>query len=734
MLKRFLSLALTCAVALSFTLIAPLNANAADLLTLRYENAGTFHWWSGMVNGVYVDQGGAEDVKYSISPVVADIDGDGKQEIVFAATSVTVLDAATGDLKWRKSGSELLTSVDQTPTYFDTFGPVRADIKVVDIDGDGKLEIISAHTNRVVSVLDCYGNNKPGWPITVPAPGQVNSIQVADIDLNGKAEIVVGKGIDSGVPLTTYVYEYNGVLRPGWPQVTQEQINIAKGSKNRAFEPDGIYQDGIQLANITGDAKLEILVPVDNAYMMVFDPTGSLVLANQDVYPGLYWGQIPFYENYAYEQNPGNEGWSFAGKHQDWATAQGVPFPVTSDEASLWMQLGQAGNTVADVDGDGKLEVITSGIVVDHRIEWSKAGNPFYPPTEYMSLFIRNGDGTRYINQAKGYDWSVVPKNLGEPLKQNAESLNSLVYNKPIVSDLDGDGASEILFASYNGKLHCFSLDGTEHGNWPYTVSTKADALYQYASRPVTVDLNGDGKKEVVFTSFYDYTQPNTSTDGFIYVLDSNGNLLQKTALTKTRDTGANLGNGAYGQPTLADIDGNGVYEIVVSTQHAGITVYNTAAKVSGGTVAPATPAPATPAPSLAATPTSAKVQVNGGVVDFDAYTISGQTYYQIADIARSIKDSSKRFSAAWDGNLGAINLTSGGTQDGALSPKGTAAKTPVETKAKIYLDGKEVPLKAYTIDGHTYYQMKAVAELFNFGVGFANGTITVDTNANFGL
>jgi hypothetical protein len=150
---------------------------------------------------------------------------------------------------------------------------------------------------------------------------------------------------------------------------------------------------------------------------------------------------------------------------------------------------------------------------------------------------------------------------------------------------------------------------------------------------------------------------------------------------------------------------------------------------------APVTSAPTpTPAAPLTATPTSAKVQVNGKTTDFDAYTINSQTYYQIADIARTIVGTPKQFSAAWDSALGAINLTSGSAQDGTLSPKGTAAKTPTDTKAKIYLDGKEVPLKAYTIDGHTYYQMKAVAELFNFGVGFANGTITVDTSADFAL
>ncbi len=38
----------------------------------------------------------------------------------------------------------------------------------------------------------------------------------------------------------------------------------------------------------------------------------------------------------------------------------------------------------------------------------------------------------------------------------------------PAAADLDGDGKLEILYSSYDGRVHVFWLDKTEHGNWPY--------------------------------------------------------------------------------------------------------------------------------------------------------------------------------------------------------------------------------------------------------------------------
>ena len=63
-----------------------------------------------------------------------------------------------------------------------------------------------------------------------------------------------------------------------------------------------------------------------------------------------------------------------------------------------------------------------------------------YPPTEYMTLFILNGDRTRFKNTKLGYDWTHIPTDLGAPLVQNAQMITSKVEQKPVICDVDGDG------------------------------------------------------------------------------------------------------------------------------------------------------------------------------------------------------------------------------------------------------------------------------------------------------
>ncbi|MFO0661584.1 MAG: VCBS repeat-containing protein [Polyangiaceae bacterium] len=68
-------------------------------------------------------------------------------------------------------------------------------------------------------------------------------------------------------------------------------------------------------------------------------------------------------------------------------------------------------------------------------------------------------------------------------------------------------------------------------------------------------DLSGDGVPEIVFNS---YSQDNDKSA--LYVLDAAGNQLHKISLP-TR--------GAMPVPTLADVDGDGSVEIVVSLKDA---------------------------------------------------------------------------------------------------------------------------------------------------------------------
>ncbi|MDR0858689.1 MAG: FG-GAP-like repeat-containing protein [Oscillospiraceae bacterium] len=604
MKKRFLSLALAAVLLLVLAPVVP-PAGAADLVTLRYGNKGLFDdgWGNTWV----------EDIS-GVTPAVADLDGDGKLEIITSSRFITVFDAASGEVKWRVNAGK-----DKSSPFQESGGNIGftfADIEVTDIDKDGKLEIITSIKSKAqIIVLDNNGYFKSGWPklmtdVGAPSYAQLNALTVADIDLDGYKEIIVGLGIGAGQYTTAYVFHTDGRVRAGWPQLTSQAVNNIRnetvyagaGQKDvkgqPVMDPDGTYMDNIIAADITGDANLELIFPADNPYMIVYNANGTLTEANQTVYPGLFWAQIPWYVKNGKELNPGNKGHGWTPSA---SASNGIAFTEGYDD--LWTKLSQAGTAVADLDGDGKLELLTTVIAEKRLFNGSSAQANMPTETLYVTLFIRNGDGTRWTNAAKGYDWTEVPQNLGEPLHQNyPNSFNIDVNLTPTVSDLNGDGEQEILFASYNGKLHCFSLDGTEHDNWPYVVSSKSSGSgnYEFASRPVAVDLDNNGTKEVVFTTWYDtYTVADSGKKGHIIVLDSKGNLLQKTELpgtgTVTHGTPDGHNNGAMAKPVLADVDKNGTYELVVVTTDGGLAVYNTNAKTVAVTPAPA---PATPAPA----------------------------------------------------------------------------------------------------------------------------------------
>lgn len=178
---------------------------------------------------------------------------------------------------------------------------------------------------------------------------------------------------------------------------------------------------------------------------------------------------------------------------------------------------------------------------------------------------------------------------------------------------------------------------------------------------------------------------------------------------------------------------------------------YKTKEAASGKTTATPKPTPTpTPAPTpvpvpiitptlpetITATPNASTVYVDGKVVAFDAYTISSENYFKLRDVAYAANGTRVQFAMSYDG---AITLTSGKayTPDGSeMRAKGTANKTPVLNKSKIILDGKEVELTAYTIDGNNYFKLRELAQKFDFYIGYDGDTkaITVDTSIGYGI
>lgn len=99
----------------------------------------------------------------------------------------------------------------------------------------------------------------------------------------------------------------------------------------------------------------------------------------------------------------------------------------------------------------------------------------------------------KFVFEKKGYSWDYA-KDIEPTYKQ--------VMSSPSVGDLDGDGKAEIVFTSYldreyNGKGVLRVLSGAT-GIPKFSVS--AEGLQPYASTtPLIVDLDHDGKAEIIY-------------------------------------------------------------------------------------------------------------------------------------------------------------------------------------------------------------------------------------------
>lgn len=74
-----------------------------------------------------------------------------------------------------------------------------------------------------------------------------------------------------------------------------------------------------------------------------------------------------------------------------------------------------------------------------------------------------------------------------------------------------------------------------------------------------------------------------------------------------------------------------------------------------------------------------------------------------------------------WDADKQAINLISGQAYTPAggelVVPEDMAAVRVQPTNATIYLDGEQLDLAAYTINGYNYFKLRDIARALDIGV-----------------
>ena len=472
---------------------------------------------------------------------VGDINADGKTEVVFNTRNGTlwVLDN-TGKLIWRKDlsgGGELYCA----PTIAEINGDGKLEIllgskglkkffafdadgnelweapigaigdntaAVADIDGDGQPEVVMTSEDEVLYAVYAWeADGTPLWVAQVEPGDRLNAaVSIADVDADGKLDIVVGGAYEGRV----YCLNAADGSRK-WVFDSGERVRVSKavvGDLNSDGKFDTVFtlrRTGIVIAvdykgqelwraNLTG----EVLHNFQPEVPALADVTGD---GNPDVVIGGSDGKI-----YALKGSDGSIAWTYQAVNSG---RFGGNQPVIVD---------LDGDKVAELlygDERGNVSVLsTSGLCVDdYTSPWPYRGRTF--------------DNVNYMPRRMP-QWTV--------------NVGGRIESPPVVADLDGDGVSEVVVGSREtGKLYAIDLSGN--------ILWEFDAGAQIIRNPAIGDINGDGKPEIVFNA----------RNGTMRVLDNAGKLLWSKDLSG--------GGELYCAPAIADINGDGKLEILVGSK-----------------------------------------------------------------------------------------------------------------------------------------------------------------------
>jgi hypothetical protein len=480
------------------------------------------------------------------SPIIADLDGDGSNELVAAYYSVYVF----------SSGGALLDRVDAGS------GRVYAPHVIADLEGDGIAEVVYGSRHEVYAFEWISGRLqlKNGWPVDTTTAGEapeVRGLAAADLDGDGLIEVVATttqtqSTADGGAQVFVFspngsLFQPPGLSYPAWPRYNQRSGIGGDADRNgQGHQGYGCYGLNVGIGDIDDDDDLEIIVTYDNHHIQAFDLDGVAIDASpwfsnrHSEFSGMpmTWGQFIRWEDPQVEED------HFHHHSGDW------PHPSNQE----WLQWTASPPNVVDLDGDGKNEVVGIPNVELHV--------PYVTQAYAVMVLEGNyGDGSRSAMRKQG--WEVLPRGRAPIRVDGWYPPNGVPA--PVIVNIQGDGAPEIIVSLNDGFMHAFSAEGEEI--WWFNFTHEKTVMY--ASEPTAADLNQDGSPEVVFTTYGD---PDVIDSGYLVILASDGTLLHDVPLPEPGKNGN--GNGAPAAPTVGDLEGDGQLEIFVQTFDHGMDIF----------------------------------------------------------------------------------------------------------------------------------------------------------------
>ena len=520
---------------------------------------------------------------------------------VHAATLRLVVTDAEGREAVMRKLIYLQRDPDLLPGYPRRVGTaVESSPKLVDIDQDGRDDLLFINSDGEVHVTDHELVDKPGWPQLLRlldeydplhpdnhlgAPGAgigegrhavIGSPAVGDIDGDGDNEIVVGS-----INGDLYAWHHDGTTVAGWPFMLD--LSLVEG----LTDPENVWDYGFfgspALGDIDGDGDLDVVIGAMDSRVYALDEAAEHL-------PG--W-PAELRVEFGSPENPDSRGERIIsspalgdidgdgflevaiGTNQKNAGTYGVGYVLSHDglvepgwpaqlfgaytNALPYVGEGVPGSpSICDLDGDGQLEVAMHTIA-----------DP--------GLMLR-ADGTRFARMATiGPDFGFF-SNSEEP------SFAYVFINSGSFGDFDRDGVKDYFIGSggfeyANGLVHDGLRYDHDHllSGWSGVPDTSgsSDKLpflepfpqimedLQFFLTPAIADLDGDGTPEII----------NGSAGNTMHAFGMNGR--EPAGWAKA------TGQWIIASPTVGDADGDGLLEVWTATRSGYLFAWETTAVAS---------------------------------------------------------------------------------------------------------------------------------------------------------